>query len=160
MGGFGSLAYAYDAFGQRFASTVNGTRTTFAYDPRGRLLIAQTAGAPARDFVYLNGRLLARIDGNTVYYYHLNALGAVVAMTDSSKNIVWQAHYTPFGRALVIVNTITNHLRLPGQYEDSETGLYYNYFRDVTDRLNGATHDRLNGATLACPLGGSNGGYD
>ena len=28
------------------------------------------------------------------------------------------------------VQSITNHLRLPGQYEDSETGLYYNYFRD------------------------------
>ncbi len=51
-------------------------------------------------------------------------------MTDATGTTVWQADYTPFGRAIVTVNTVTNNLRLPGQYYNSETAFYYHYFRD------------------------------
>jgi RHS repeat-associated protein len=44
--------------------------------------------------------------------------------------VVWEAMYKPFGEATVHPNsTVTNHLRFPGQYEDEETGLHYNYHR-------------------------------
>ncbi|MEX1033734.1 MAG: RHS repeat-associated core domain-containing protein [Cellvibrionaceae bacterium] len=44
--------------------------------------------------------------------------------------MVWQASYTPFGKADMVVEEITSNLRFPGQYFDEETGLHYNYFRD------------------------------
>jgi RHS repeat-associated protein len=51
-------------------------------------------------------------------------------MTDSSGTVVWSADYKPFGEATITVSTITNNLRFPGQYFDTETGLNYNYLRD------------------------------
>jgi len=43
---------------------------------------------------------------------------------------VWEAVYKPFGEADVNPNsTVVNNFRFPGQYEDGETGLHYNYYR-------------------------------
>jgi RHS repeat-associated protein len=36
----------------------------------------------------------------------------------------------PFGEPYSVTGSITNNLRFPGQYYDSETGLHYNYYRD------------------------------
>jgi RHS repeat-associated protein len=44
--------------------------------------------------------------------------------------VVWKAKYSSFGKATVeSVSTVVNPLRFPGQYEDAETGLLYNYYR-------------------------------
>ncbi len=61
---------------------------------------------------------------------HPDHLGTPQKITDSSGTVVWAADYKPFGEATIITSTITNNLRFPGQYYDSETGLNYNYFRD------------------------------
>ncbi len=42
---------------------------------------------------------------------------------------MWSGAYDAFGNCEVGVETIENHLRLPGQYYDKETGLYYNLNR-------------------------------
>ena len=65
--------------------------------------------------------------GEQPVWIHGNHLGAPEAATDASGNLIWQASYQPFGAAsLQSKNGFTLHLRLPGQYEDTETGLYYN----------------------------------
>jgi len=61
---------------------------------------------------------------------HNDHLGTPQKMTDASGQVVWAADYKPFGEVTVTVSTITNNLRFPGQYLDTETGLNYNYFRD------------------------------
>jgi RHS repeat-associated protein len=50
-------------------------------------------------------------------------------LTDATGAAVWDATYRPFGEATV-TGALTFNLRFPGQYEDAETGLHYNYFRD------------------------------
>lgn len=65
----------------------------------------------------------------TVYYFHTDALGTPQAMTDAHDQVVWQAHYSPFGGAQIAVQAITNNLRFLGQYHDQETGLSYNLHR-------------------------------
>ena len=53
-----------------------------------------------------------------------------MVMPDISGNLVWRAVYDSFGEANVQPSsTITNNLRFPGQYYDSETGLHYNWYR-------------------------------
>jgi RHS repeat-associated protein len=51
-------------------------------------------------------------------------------MTDESAATVWESEYLPFGEAHSVTGSVTNNLRFPGQYFDSETELHYNYFRD------------------------------
>lgn len=127
-------SYAYNAFNERTDKDLQGLLTLFAYGPGGELLGEQTAGGPEQDYVYLYGRLLARLDSSsagspTVYYFHTDALGTPQAMTDANQQIVWQASYTPFGQATVTQQLIVNNLRFPGQYFDQETGLSYNLNR-------------------------------
>lgn len=69
-------------------------------------------------------------------YYHHDHLGTPVQATDKQGNVVWAASYHAFGLASIItpaatpdIPTITSNLRLPGQYADEETGLYYNLNR-------------------------------
>jgi RHS repeat-associated protein len=61
---------------------------------------------------------------------HSDHLATPQKLTDSSGQVVWAADYKPFGEASVTVSTITNNLRLPGQYYDAETGLHQNFRRD------------------------------
>ena len=128
--------YAYDGLGERLEKTVNGNVTTFGYDPQGRLIFEEDPAGNTHAYVWMDGKLLARIDnGTTIYYIHTDALGTVHAMTDASGNVVWRAHYTPFGQAIIVKQTITNNLRQPGQYYDQETGLAYNLNRDYDASL-------------------------
>ncbi|MDF2074569.1 hypothetical protein P2Q70_08300 [Pseudomonas mendocina] len=49
--------------------------------------------------------------------------------------MTWRAEAQAFGETQVVLNTIDNALRFPGQYFDEETGLYQNYFRDYDPQL-------------------------
>lgn len=64
-----------------------------------------------------------------ISYYHNDQRGAPLVATDRDGNITWAAEYDAFGKATVLRSEIVNDLRLPGQIEDSETGLHYNYRR-------------------------------
>ncbi len=66
---------------------------------------------------------------------HNDHLGTPQKMTDASGTVVWAADYKPFGEVNITTSTITNNLRLPGQYYDQETGLHYNYFRDYNPAI-------------------------
>lgn len=77
-----------------------------------------------------------------IAYYQHNHLQMPVLATDKSGVVVWSAIYEPFGRAVVNTPAATNErptidskLRLPGQIEDEEAGLHYNYFRDYDPDL-------------------------
>ncbi|GAA6136454.1 hypothetical protein NBRC116583_02010 [Arenicella sp. 4NH20-0111] len=51
-------------------------------------------------------------------------------MAVNRDNVVtWQAEYTSFGKTDISVEQFVNNHRFPGQYYDSESGLYYNWHR-------------------------------
>ncbi len=60
-----------------------------------------------------------------VYFYHTDAEGTPVAMTDASGNVVWQADYKPFGEEQSVTPTPENKKKFIGKEKDEETGLYY-----------------------------------
>ena len=93
-----------------------------------------TSGVVQADYIYLDGRPVAVLNGSTLYYLHDDMLGTPQLATDSSQNIQWQASYDPFGQASVS-GTITQNLRLPGQYFDVESGWNHNGFRDYAPTL-------------------------
>lgn len=65
------------------------------------------------------------------YLYHCNHLGLPDALTDQDGNIAWAAEYDPWGNVQNEHNPhqLKQAIRLPGQYHDPETGLYYNRHR-------------------------------
>jgi RHS repeat-associated protein len=65
-----------------------------------------------------------------LYYYHNDINGAPLRLTDEAGNIVWNVHYNIFGKIDKLkINEVQNPIRMQGQYEDEETGLYYNRYR-------------------------------
>ncbi len=82
-------------------------------------------------FAMLSGQTQAE----ELYYIHTDHLGTPKVMTDEAKNTVWEVDYLPFGKVVEITNNIDQSKRFPGQYEDKESGYYYNYFRDYDPSL-------------------------
>lgn len=64
-----------------------------------------------------------------IHWLHVDHRGLPVMRTDARGRIVWQQAYGPFGEqgGLLPGDPV---LRLPGQWCDPETGLYYNQQRD------------------------------
>jgi len=61
---------------------------------------------------------------------------------DVPGTVVWEGQYFPFGDIYVQDTdpdgdgkNVYQPFRFPGQFEDAETGLYYNYFRDYDPQL-------------------------
>ena len=67
----------------------------------------------------------------TVRHYHCDHLGTPLALTDESNQIVWAARLDPWGNVEQEYNpeSIDQSIRLPGQHQDKDTGLYYNRHR-------------------------------
>ncbi len=128
--------YTYNGNGQRVKKVVNGTATIFHYNLIGQIMAESNSdGTDTSEYVYLNGQPLVKLEGNNVYYYHNDHLGTPQKLTDSTGAIVWTADYKPFGEATMALSVITNNLRFPGQYYDSETALHYNLNRDYNQNI-------------------------
>ena len=131
----GALAsYTYDGFGQRLIKTVSASYgEIYQYGQNGMLLEETNAsGAAQADYIYLNGRPIATLNNPTgaLYMLHDDILGTPQLAADNDQNIQWQANYEPFGQTTSVSGTITQNLRLPGQYFDVESGWNHNGFRD------------------------------
>ena len=87
------------------------------------------------DYIYLNGRPVAVLNGSTLYFLHDDMLGTPQLASDSEQNTQWQASYEPFGTTTSVSGEIVQNLRLPGQYFDVESGWNHNGFRDYVPEL-------------------------
>ncbi len=138
--------YGYDGRGLRTIRTAGGEAVHSIYGMDGNILLeSDDSGTVINEYVYLNGVRLAllnqtvtttKVKGKPVttvtdhtFYYISDHLSTAQVMLDDQGTIVWQGNYTPFGEVDVVVNTIENNFRFPGQVLDPETGLYYNWHR-------------------------------
>jgi len=121
--------YEYDAFGRRSAKITAAGRTDYLWD--GNSLIGEYCQGEFSWYIFQpnSNKPLALVKQGLVYFYQLDQLGTPLSLTDSENQIVWQAHYSVFGKATVTVNKIDNPIRFQGQYYDNESGLHYNHFR-------------------------------
>ncbi len=113
-------------------------QTLFAYDLAGHLIGEYALdGAVKVEYAWLEDMPLAQLrnasgplGGTAVYWYQADHLNTPTSLTDEAKQVVWDAVREPFGKTELAASSVTNNLRFPGQFEDAETGLHYNYFRD------------------------------
>jgi RHS repeat-associated protein len=133
--GPGKVQFSYDALGRRILKKDGKAETRYEW-AGSQMLVEKTLASPdaspiRRDYLYLPGvsiPLAFREDGNT-YWLQCDARGAVIRAFDINARTVWRARYESFGCAIVDVREVQQPWRLPGQYEDTETGLYYNFAR-------------------------------
>ncbi len=125
--------YSYNALGQRVSKTyADATKELFHYNEAGQLLaVTNAAGTSVREYIYNGATLVGYVNAGILIYVHNDHLNTPQVITAQNQSVLWMADYEPFGKVkLNTNNTIAFGARFPGQYLDSETGLYYNYFRD------------------------------
>jgi len=90
-----------------------------------------------RKFIYGPGidEPIMMIDVSTgnKYYYHFDGLGSVIALSDSSGNVIERYSYDVFGEPTIYdpshepraTSDVNNPYMFTGRNYDSKTGLYY-----------------------------------
>jgi len=130
-----TATYTYDPFGRRIKKQVGNDVTYYLYADEGLIGEYAADGTNKKAYGWMPDSLwgtnpLFQVDNGNYYYYHNDHLGMPQKMTDGTGTVVWSATYTAFGQATVDTSsTITNNLRMPGQYYDEETNLHYNWNR-------------------------------
>jgi RHS repeat-associated protein len=119
-----SASFIYDALGRRVSKTINGVRTDYQYD--GNDIIAEIGGGAVAT-TYLRSLNIdepfMRQSGSGNEYYHADALGSVMALTDQTGVVQTTYRYEPFGKT-TIIGASTNPFQYTGRENDG-TGLYY-----------------------------------
>lgn len=124
--------YDYDALGRRIAKRSPGREVRFVWS-RTHLAAIIPSDGPAVELIVDSARHVPVMQwvGSVAEHFVGNHLGAPTESIRPDSGIVWSADYAPFGAARVrgVNDESGRNCRLPGQYEDSETGLHYNYGR-------------------------------
>ena len=149
-----TLTFKYDALGRRIEKVFDGRVYRYLWDgdvilhewdyaesDRPNTIVTETGEVtldrpePVENlitWVYDSDSYVptAKIVGDRHYSIISDYIGRPVQVYDDNGNIVWQADYDIYGN---LCNLHGSRLFVPfrqlGQYEDEETGLYYNRFR-------------------------------
>ena len=122
--------YAYDYLGRRVRKTVYGSPdviTKYCYD--GGQVIAEYDGSNTllRKFIYgpgIDEPICIIVSGVGSYYYHYDGLGSVIALTNSSGNMVESYSYDVFGEPNT-TSSVGNPYMFTGRRYEPDSGLYY-----------------------------------
>jgi len=120
-----SISFTYDAFGTRTSKTVDGVATNYILD--GNQVIAEYDGSAQllRRYVYAGlDQPIQMVTPSATYYYHSDALGSVIALSDTGANLVETYALGPYGQ-VEQPSALGNPYLFTGREYDSETGLYY-----------------------------------
>lgn len=122
-----------------FKQGASGT-TYFEPAPGGALQAEVRPNGVCIDYVWLNGRLvMVMTNSGQIYPVHDDQTGRPIAITNSQKSVIWAAQNLPF-KSNVTTNVLGSafgdfNIGFPGQYYDSESGLWYNGNRDYDANL-------------------------
>jgi RHS repeat-associated protein len=129
-----TLTYTYDAEGRRIAKKYDGqTILTYVYDGDRCIAEYDSSNNLRRKYIYGPGidepicmvETMSASPYAGTYYYHFDALGSVVALTNASGNTVEVYEYDVFGRVGSSDPNHPNRFLFTGREYDKETGLYY-----------------------------------
>ncbi len=121
--------FKYDALGRRAEKTAGGVTTRYLYDGLDVVMETDASGTPTVFYIRtLNiDEPLARIEINTgdIRYYHADALGSIIALTDETGTVKTRYNYSPFGDVEIMGEASENPFQYTGRENDGATGIYY-----------------------------------
>jgi RHS repeat-associated protein len=125
-----TVSFTYDALGRRVRKSFGGAATRYVWD--GDDLVHESPErAELVTWVFEPGTFapLAKAEGEKRYGVVTDHLGTPRMMADEAGALAWKAEIDIHGAAQNDVALTGCPWRWPGQYEDEETGLYYNRYR-------------------------------
>ena len=132
------VRFAYDALGRRVSKHYKGKVTRWVWDgnkPLHEWRELALDGANTEEvitwlFEEASHAPLAKLAGQKRYSVLTDALGTPLELVDERGTTAWSAELNSYGRVRLLEGTrAACPFRYQGQYEDTETGLYYNRFR-------------------------------
>ena len=138
IGAGNPINYQYDFSGQRINYQSNGIEKRYLYD--GLTLIAETntLGNTLARYHYGGSYQLAESRNDINSYYHVDALGTNVAVTNQDGSIQARYEYDAYGNQLTQAGSSDIPFGFTGYQKDNETGLYYanaRYYDSATARF-------------------------
>jgi RHS repeat-associated protein len=112
-----TIHVVHDADGNRLAE--------YGYDP------ATDTSTLLREYIWLDGEAVGVVEEDVLYFVRTDHIGRPIFATDGTGSKVWEATYLPFGGVHTIgtIVPLNIDLRFPGQWYQSESGLYQNWMR-------------------------------
>ncbi|MBO0933308.1 DUF6531 domain-containing protein [Fibrella aquatilis] len=135
-----TVQFGYDALGRRVSKTFRGKTTRWVWDGDKplhewtELSLSDKPGSVEDVITWLFEEdsfvPLAKLQGSSRQSILTDHLGTPLEMVDRAGQRTWEAQTTSYGRIRLGQGTRAEcPFRFQGQYEDVETGLYYNRFR-------------------------------
>ena len=118
-----SASFGYDAWGRRKTKTVSSTTTNYLFD--GLNIVQELSGSTPTANILTGGldEIFTRTDSGTTSFLP-DALGSIIALTNSSGSVQTEYTYEPFGKTSTSGTASSN----PSQFtarENDGTGLYF-----------------------------------
>jgi RHS repeat-associated protein len=129
--------YVYNHAGERVEKRTasNALVERYHYGLEGELLaITGSTGNVVAQYVYLDGLLLAEVNGTGVIsFIHSDHLGTPQKVSNAAGSVINDYRWQPFGEAMPA--NMNHRIKFPGQHFDAETSLHYNTFRTYDPTL-------------------------
>ena len=117
-----TASYVYDGDGKRASKTVSSVTTPYLYDANRGLPVLLEDGT--RRYVWGLG-LTYEVESSAALVYHVDGLGSVRALTDSTKAVVQTYESDEFGVPIAATGGSSQPFGYTGEQRDPENGLVY-----------------------------------